>query len=484
MKKVAIIGGGISGLSCAYQLKVLAEEKGEALQFVLLEKEGRFGGQILTEKKDNLTLEKGPDCFISTKPWAIELSKKLGIENRIINTNEKNKGTYVLSKGKLHPLPEGILLLVPTQFSPFVKSRLFSWPGKIRMGLDLFIPKGRAQDDESLANFVRRRLGQEVLDKLAEPLIGGIHASDPEKMSLKSTFPQILEMEKEHRSLILATIDGQKKMKQAMKAKKGSRSQEPRRTFFISYIDGMQEIIDALVASLDSKSLQLNTRVLEIQPVNLPDNKQKYRIEIEGEQPVEVDAVVLSTLPYTSADLMQNVDSRISEILNTIPSVSSATVSLAFKRDEVPASLNGFGFLVPSIEKKNIMAATFTSLKWHHRAPEIYFLMRVFIGGAKNQELVELDDSKIQKMILDELKSIIDINAQPFLTEICRWRKAMPQYTLGHYIRIKEIDDLIKSIPGVFLTGAGYQGVGIPDCIHRADQTAEQVLAYLGKERE
>lgn len=473
MLKVAIIGGGISGLAAAYTLQKKKKE-GKDIDFVLVEKGRRVGGQIITERVDDFVVEGGPDCFIVNKPWALQLANELGIGDRLQNTNEQNSGTYILSKGKLHLLPEGVMLLVPTKFFPFVTSGLFSWPGKIRMGMDLFIPRGKEDGDESLASFVRRRLGQEALDKLAEPLIGGIHASDPEKMSLMSTFPRLLEMEKNHGSLIKAALAGRKKMK-TMPKRPG-----PKRTFFISFVGGMQELVDTLVAAVDNEHIICGKEVAEVEKLEtLP--KPRYKIRFKEEGSIEVDAVIFSTLAYNTAGLIGQWDVVLAEKLRMIPCVSSATVSLGFKTSDIGRIMKGYGFIVPSSEKRKLMATTFSSQKWANRAPEGYALMRGFIGGAHHKELVNLDDDFLVDLVLKEWKDILGLEAKPMLRKVFRWYKGMPQYTVGHLDRLEEIEKQVEKHFGVFLCGASYRGVGVPDCIKNATIAAEKAIGYLSR---
>lgn len=475
MSKIAIVGGGISGLAAAYTLQK-SKREGKDIDFVLIEKGQRAGGQIVTEKVDGFTIEGGPDCFIVDKPWALQLANELGIGDRLQNTNEQNSGTFILSNGKLHPLPEGVTLLVPTKFFPFVTSGLFSWPGKIRMGMDLFIPRRKEVDDESLAGFVRRRLGQEALDKLAEPLIGGIHASDPEKMSVMSTFPRLVEMEKKNRSLILAALEGRRKMK-AMPKRPG-----PKRTFFISFAGGMQELIDTLANAIDSEHVLCGKEVVSMEKLEMPP-RPRYKLHFQGGDSLEVDAVIFAALAFNTADLIGRWDRVLAEKLRVIPHVDSATISLGFKASDV-GKLKGYGFIVPLAEGRNLMATTFSSQKWANRAPEGYVLMRGFVGGAHHKELVGLDDDSLVNLVLKEWKDILGLEAKPVLSKVFRWYKSMPQYTVGHLDRLAEIEGRAAQHDGLFLCGASYRGVGIPDCVNKASMAAEKAIEYLGQLKE
>lgn len=473
MKRVAIIGGGISGLAAACALQEYTKhtkQSGEKIELSLLEKENRLGGAILTEKIDGFIVEGGPDCFIIEKPWALELSKKLGIENHLLNTNEENNGTFIFSRGRFHRLPEGLMLMVPTKIVPFLTTGLISWPGKIRMGLDFFLPRRSDQRDESLASFVRRRLGQEVLERIAEPLVGGIHASDPEEMSLQSTFPRFIQMEQEHRSVILGMLARRKQMR-AAPSKKGAK-----RTYFVSFVEGMSELTNALVASLDKKILLKGKRVVRL---GKKAQKPMYELHLEKGEKMEVDAVVLAVPAFVTAGLIEELDKTLAENLQKISYVSSVTVSLAYERSKISHPLNGFGFIIPRVENRKIMATTWSSVKWANRAPEGYVLLRAFIGGAQHQGLVQLDDDALIELVRAELKNLMGLEADPIFGRVFRWQKGMPQYKVGHLGRVVELEKGFENYPGLFITGAGYRGVGVPDCIHNGELVAKKVIEFL-----
>lgn len=480
MKKIAIIGGGITGLAAAYYLEKEIAGK-EDHDYKLYEAENRLGGKILTERKEGFIIEGGPDTFVSTKPETIELANELGIGDDLLNSSEENKGTYIYSKGNMHILPDGLYIMIPTKFTPFVTTKLFSWPGKLRMAMDVVIPKGKTKDDETLASFVKRRLGQEALDKLAEPLVAGIHASDPETMSLKSTFPNFLDMEKNHRSLILAMMASKKKMAQAMK-KSSSSSQaklsRQRRTFFVSFKKGMAELIEAITNKVNTDKIILNSYV---KPISRKENNgpKKYIIKTDGQEE-EFDAVIITTPSFQAAKLVKDISESISNNLNKIPWSTSATINLVFKKEDIPPSTKGFGFVIPTVEKRKIMAGTFCSHKFAGRSPEDGFLIRTFVGGAQNQELVQLSDDELVKIALDELEVLIGLKAKPLFSLVNRWPKGMPQYIIGHQENVKEIFDSLNEIPGFYLAGGSYDGVGISDCIRTGRDAVSKALEYLG----
>jgi oxygen-dependent protoporphyrinogen oxidase len=467
-KEVVIIGGGITGLTSAFALQDKAD-------YILLEQDQRLGGKILTENVAGFLIEGGPDCFLSEKPWVAQLAAALGISRRLLGTNEENKGTFVLTKGKLIPLPEGLMLLAPTQFWPFVTSPLVSWPGKIRMALDLFIPPKRNAGDESLAGFVRRRLGQETLDKIAGPLIGGIHAGDPETMSLKASFPRLLQMEQNYGSLIKAMLAARKR-KHVLQPAQGP---EMVKTYFMSFKQGLGELIIALIGSLDQERLKTGTLVKKI-AASKEDGRWKYIVELEDGTCIRSKAVILAVPAKDASVLLRDLHPLCASVLQQMPAVSSATISLAFKAEEIPKRLEGFGFIVPAAENKKIMAVTYSSLKWAGRVPDAgLVLLRAFVGGVHRQDLVLLDDEAMLQLVSEELKGILGIHKPPLFSRIYRWIKGMPQYTMGHLDRMEVIDRKIQELPGFFLAGGSYRGVGIGDCINDGTKAAEKVLNYL-----
>lgn len=468
MKRIFVIGGGISGLSTAYFLCEKVNQLDEEIKIIVLEEKERLGGCIITEKVDGFIVEGGPDCFLYEKPWALKLCERLGLGERILNTNE-NRRVFIYSDGRLHELPEGFMLMVPTSFMPFIKSSLISWPGKIRMAMDLFIPKKKSDEEESLADFVRRRLGNEALEKIAEPLVAGIHAGTPETMGLKSTFPRFIQLEQEYRSLILGML-ARRKM-----AKKWESQAKVKRTMFLTLKDGLGEWIDRLREKIGEERILLKKRVEKIVKVK----EGYFKIYLADGTSMDGESVIITTPSFITAGMIEEMDPILSEILLKIPYVSSATVSLAYHRSQIDHPLNGFGFIIPRREKRRIMASTWSSVKFNYRAPKDYVLLRAFVGGANNEELVQLEDEEMVRMVREELKEIMGVNGEPVLSRIYRWEKSMPQYLVGHLEKIKRIEDRVSLFPGLFLTGCAYRGIGISDIVHDGEVTAERAFEFL-----
>jgi oxygen-dependent protoporphyrinogen oxidase len=476
LRRAVIIGGGISGLSAAYYLREKALRAGVDIEVILIEKEKQFGGCIVTEKVDGFIIEGGPDCFFSEKPWALQLCEDLGLGDRLLCTNDENRRVFILSHGRLHELPEGFMLMIPTSFTPFLKSPLISVPGKFRMAMDLFLPRKRSAEEESLAQFVRRRLGNEALEKIAEPLVAGIHAGTPETMSLVSTFPRFIQLEEGHRSLILGML-----ARRRMARRFAQRQSGPKRTMFMALLDGMMELTDELKARLDERSLISDrkvTRIARLMGTRLPQNPV-YEVSMEGGETLRADCAILATPVFVTAELLQGLDGNLSEALLSIPYVSTATISLAYRRAEIHHPLDGFGFVVPRTEKRKIMASTWTSTKFSHRSPPASVLLRAFVGGAQNEHLLEMDDERIIGVVREELMDIMGIKADPILTRVYRWDKSMPQYTLGHAKKLSQLEERLLRYPGLSLMGCAYRGIGISDCIHDGKLTAEKTLGFL-----
>ncbi|TAN61707.1 protoporphyrinogen oxidase [bacterium] len=474
MKRVVIIGGGISGLATAYSLRE-HQPKDVPLEITLLEKNDRLGGNIVTERSGDFIIEGGPDCFLSEKPWAMELCKRIGLGDGLLTTNETNKKTFVFSRGALRELPEGVILMVPTKILPLAFSSLISIGGKFRMAAEYFIPRKTDDSDETLSSFVIRRLGKEALDKIAEPLVAGVHAADPDTMSVRSSFPKFVSLEQEHGSLIRGMI---KRMELLKKTHKPSQeSAQKKTTMFITLKNGLSTLTSELQARLTASpytNIKTNTAVASVAKKN-----GLYSLALKDGSGMEADSIIICSPAYVAAELLKGFDSELTEKLLTIPYVSTATISLGFKKADIKHPLNGFGFVVPKTEGRKIMAASWTSVKFKYRAPDDSVLIRCFVGGAKDADLVSLSDEEMLKMVRIELKETMGITAEPVITRIYRWFNSMPQYTVGHEGRIKLIEEKLLKHPGLYLTGSAYHGIGIPDSIRTAEITAKKALHHV-----
>lgn len=459
MSKTLIIGGGISGLATAYALQ---KQQGNEADYVLLESSDRLGGKIITYAGDGFLIEGGPDSFLTQKRAALDLCQELGLGDQLIGSNRlATPSTYVLSKGKLHPMPEGMVLMAPTMILPVLRSKLISWPGKLRMGMEIFVGRNTTIADESLGSFVRRRLGAETLDKIAGPLMAGIHAGDPDNLSLRSTFPLFAEMEKNHRSLILGMI----------KRKKAQPTTGKRPSMFTTLSGGLQQLPDAIAAKLDPQRIRLNSPV---QSLSVEGNQ--YKITLTDGASLLADDVVFTTPATITAEILQQLDPTLAAKLRTIRYVSTSTVSLAFRRTEITTNLNGYGFIVPVSEGRKITACSWSSTKFNHRAPGDTILMRVFIGGIFNEDLAEQNEATLIDIARQELREIVGITATPILARAYRWRRSNPQYNVGHSALLGAIDQLTAAHPGLHLAGAAYRGSGIPDCIQSGTDTAAKIM--------
>ncbi len=464
--KIVVVGGGIAGLSAAHRL---AESKRPGLEVTLLERADRFGGIIRTIEHDGCLIELGPDSFLSSKPWLADLAGRLGVADRIIHTASSQRRAHVVYRGRLHPLPDGFLMMAPTRIRPMVTTSLFSWTGKVRCALDLLLPRGPAIDDESLGAFVRRRFGGEVLERVVQPLIGGIYAGDPDALSLKATIPRFLEMERRHRSVIKAMVAQRRaatKRQGGSPAGSGARYGE-----LVSFDRGMETIVQALLKHLPSDAMHTRTEV-----VSLQREGNSWRVASGDGREFVADGVILALPSGKSAELLHDTDSALHAELSAIPHASSAVMNLVYRRSDVPHPLDCFGFVVPAVEERKIIACTFSSVKFPNRALEGLVLLRAFIGGVRQQDLLDVDDEEMLRYVRDELHDLMGIEAAPRHTMLTRYPDAMPQYLVGHARRMERIESLLEKHPGLALAGNAYGGVGLPDCVHSGEQAAERIL--------
>ncbi len=467
--RLAVIGGGIAGLATAYYAQKAADEANLPLDLTLIEREPRLGGKIATDTPDGFIIEGGPDSFITQKPWGIQLCRDLGLGDRLVGTNDARRTVFVLRGGKLRKMPDGMLLIVPTRFRPFATSDLISWPGKLRMGMDLFIPARKDDSDESLADFIRRRLGTEALDVLAEPMMAGIHVSDAETLSLKATFPRFIDIERKYGSLTRGMIAA-RKARTASNGAPRANGEKPT-TVFMTLQNGLQEIVGAIHAALRGTVIT-GCGVAEIQ-----QRADGYALRLDDGREIEADAVVMATPAFVTADLLRATHPDLADRLAAIRYVSTATVSLGYDAKDFGHPLDGFGFVVPRKEPTRLLACTWTSTKFTHRSLPGTVLLRAFIGGPRREELVALDDEALVTLVCDELRAIMGVTAAPTVARVFRWPRGNPQYDVGHLDRMDAIDALCP--PGLYLTGSAYRGVGIPDCVKQGQTTAQQVMTYM-----
>jgi oxygen-dependent protoporphyrinogen oxidase len=465
--KVVVIGGGITGLAAAHRLQELARERSAPLQLTLIDGRDRLGGTIATERAQGFVVEAGPDSFLSEKPDALALCRRLGLEDRLVRTDDRFRKVFVWHRGRLHPLPDGFQLLAPTRVLPFATSSLFSWPGKLRMAMDLLMPRGGG-GDESLGDFVRRRLGAEALERVAQPLVAGIYTADPDDLSLAATMPRFLELERTHRSIILGLWRAARRAPQP--GTSGARF-----SLFVSFKDGMEELVAALVSRLPPASVVLKDRVS-----GLERDGTRWRVTTADGGRFDADAVIVATESHAAARLTRYVDPALSMLLAEIAYSSAATISMGWSRADVPHPLDAFGFVVPRIEGRALLAATFSSVKYPGRAPEGAVLVRGFVGGMLNASVLDEDDASLVARARAELKDALGITASPRMTRVWRWPASMPQYRVGHLARVETIERRLAGVPGLRLAGGAYRGVGIADCVRSGEAAAVALLGDVG----
>jgi oxygen-dependent protoporphyrinogen oxidase len=469
--RVVVIGGGLTGLAAAQRLNERAGVGRRAVETVVLEARDRPGGSIGTVHREGFTLERGADSFITNKPWGVDLCRAVGLGDQLIGTDAQHRRSFVVHQGRLVPVPEGFVLMTPARLVPILMTPVLSWRGKLRMLLDLVLPRRDEEADESLAAFVRRRMGREVLDRLVQPLVAGIYTADPNELSLRATLPQFPAMERAHRSLIWAAWRQAREGRSAERLASGARY-----GLFVTLADGMESLPRALAAALPAGSLRTNAAVRRL---SRPEPGPKWRVELLDGPPLEADAVILATEAHAAARLIDGFDPELALQLRAIPYASSVVVNIAYRRDQIAHPLDGFGVVVPAIEGRSILAVSFASVKFSGRAPAGTALLRVFIGGATRPELFDRDDDALLTLTRNEISELLGVSGEPILAEVARHPRAMPQYTLGHLDRVTAIRRLASRHPQLALAGNAYDGVGIPDCIRSGQQAADATFDAL-----
>ena len=478
---VLIAGGGIAGLATSFEL----HRRG--VSCVVVEQAPRAGGVILSEEIDGYTIDAGPDSLLVQKPQGIELCEQLGLGDRLVSTPPPRLA-FIQRNGRLHALPANSVLGVPTRLGPFIKTGLFTWAGKLRMGAEWLVPPRRDPGDESIGAFMRRRFGAEAATYLAEPLLAGIHAGDVDRLSVRALFPRFVEAEREHGSLLRA-FSRRPAAEHAGSvgegpAKAGHYAQGPEEAgpsvlrgqgAFRSLPGGLSEMVRALVAALPAGTVRLNAAVTRVMGNG---GTGPFRVEA-GAHAFATRAIALSTPAYVTAQLIGDRDAELARLCGEIPYSSTATIALAFRREALAHPLNGSGFVVPKVEGSGILAGSWLSSKWPQRAPDGRVLLRTFVGGARDRAALERSDAELVTLSLAALTPLLGITGEPLLTRVYRFERASAQHEVGHLARIEAIDRALARHPGLFVTGSGFRGVGIPDCIADGRATARKISQWL-----
>lgn len=463
-RHLVVVGGGISGLAAAHR----ASQLDPSANLLLLEAGDRLGGVVQTIRRDGFLIERGADSFITNVPWAADLCKQLGLDSQLMPTNDRFRRAFVVHRGKLVPVPDGFTLLAPTRIWPVLKSPLLSPLGKLRLMLELFVPEKDCAD-ESLESFAVRRLGREVFERLVQPLAGGIYTADPQKLSIAATMPRFLEMERTWGSLTRAALVQSKQISSTAGQESGARY-----SLFMTLRDGLSTLVDTLAAQLPAGAIRFNARVERLRRVG-----EKFFVQyVQRGQALEVeaDALILALPAKRAAELLREIAIDLAQELSGITYAGSVVITTAYRRDQIGHPLDGFGFVVPAIERRRILAASFSSTKFEGRAPEGTVLVRTFVGGACQADMAELGDERLLSIVHEELSALIQLQGEPILADIARWNAAMPQYHVGHCDRVERIEALAARIDLLALAGSAYRGVGIPHCIRSGQLAAERVL--------
>ncbi|MCG0238574.1 MAG: protoporphyrinogen oxidase [Firmicutes bacterium] len=509
--RVAVVGGGITGLAAAYYLEQQARAAGREVEIHLLEEAPVLGGKVQTEQVGELTIEAGPDSYLARKVAATRLAQAVGLGDALVESTPGRLKTYVYHRGRLHPLPEGMVLVAPTRLGPFLASPLISPLGKLRMALDLVLPPRREEGDESIGAFLRRRLGDEAVEVLAGPLLSGIYAGNPDELSLLATFPMFRDLERRHGSLVRGLLrqargarapgargqvrphgvpaapgQGQSPGAQATPAQaRPSGAPERRdtpgsRSAFVSLRGGLGSLVRAVAGALQVTRVRTGTPVrrLERRPGGL-GSPGRYRLVLGDGTTLQADAVILAVPAYAAASLVEPISPGAAGELAAIPYVSTAVVALAYPRGQVPP-LEGSGFVVSHRERRSITACTWVSSKWPHMVAGDWALFRCFVGRSGDEELALAPEPEILAAVRRDLAEMMDLRAEPALVRVYRWPRAMPQYRVGHLDRLARIEAALAAEPGIILAGAAYRGVGVPDCISQGEQAARRAGALLG----
>lgn len=463
-QRIAIVGGGITGLSAAYYLQKEIEKHDLPYEIKLIEASPDFGGKIKTVRRDGFIIERGPDSFLERKRPTIKLIEALGMEDQLVRNGTGQ--SYVLVKNKLHKIPPGSFMGIPVQMEPFVFSSLFSLRGKLRGAMDLVLPKGKPVADQSLGHFFRRRFGNEIVDNLIEPLLGGIYSGNMDDMSLMATFPNFYALEQKYGSLI-------KGLKATMPKPTKSKSKKP--GAFLAFRNGFESLVEELVQQINPDTLLANTKVDHIEKKDTG-----YHLLLSNGEVYMADAIMMTTPHFVLPKVLSQYD--FFNVFNDIPVTSVANVALAFDASAIKQDIDGTGYVISRKSGTRITACTWTNKKWPTTTPPGKVLLRSYVGKPDDQGIVDLSDEEITAIVLKDLGRTMKITKDPEFTVITRWKHARPQYTVGHLDRLTEVRRQIgEQLPGLFLAGSSYEGVGIPDCIQQGEDAVGQILEFLAK---
>jgi oxygen-dependent protoporphyrinogen oxidase len=471
--RIAIVGGGIAGLAAAYELEK-ARAAGAPIEYTLFEERPRLGGSLVSEIVNGAVLERGPDSFLTEKPAAAELCRELGLGGELIPSNDAARKTYIVARNRLVPLPDGLMFLVPTKLAPTAMTRLFSVRTKMRMALELLLPPRPSDGDESVAALVERHFGREAVDRLADPLLSGIYGGDATQLSAQTVLPRLVEMEAKYGSLTRGMLAAHRKMREF--AKTSSNAQNGGAAVFTALRGGMQQLVDAIASRLDAASVRTATPVSGIEKT-----AQGWRVTAGGATE-DFDALIMAAPAWAAGELLAPVDAALASELCGIPYSSSITVNLVYDERKIGALPDGFGFLVPSIEGRAMLACTFVHRKFLGRTPPGKAVLRAFLGGMKRGDLLAESDEALIQTVRREMREILGAKtigaaAEPEFAQVTRWRRAMAQYAVGHKASIERVNARLSTLPGLRLAGNAYDGIGVPDCIRLGRKAAKELLA-------
>jgi len=492
-RRVAVVGGGVSGLAAAYTL-AQARKAGVPIEEMLIEAGPSLGGVIRTEMVEGFVIEAGPDSFLAEKPQAAAMARELGLGEELIGSNDHARRTYIFHQGRLQPLPDGLMFLVPTRLWPMITTRLLPFGTKLAAVRELFhLPPAGDNGDESVASFVKRHYGDAMVENIADPLLAGVYGGDSAGLSVRSVLPRFWEMERQHGSLTRATLKAMRQRRFAVPANShhaahhghpgNPSSRNP--PLFMTLKGGLQQMTEKLASSVERYRVILRRPVQALElapegPGGASDRcSRRFLIRCEGGRVYDADAVILAVPAHAAAAILPSLDPRLRELLEAIPYSSSMTVSLGFGEHTRPKLPHGFGFLVPRKEGRRMLACTFVHAKFHHRAPEAKAMLRCFLGGARDPEVLKLHDDEVVALVRRELREILDFAAEPLFSRVHRWPVSMAQYGVGHGGRVSAIEERLGELPGLYLAGNAYSGIGISDCIRTGKGAAEKALHHV-----